>query len=113
MQITGKIEDLLNKFNSRLEHLESKLDTLDSDRAIFENIQGRLTALEEQWRMTREHDIEVKKDIKYEINLVGDKTAAKVETGIKQVQDIIEGGKISKKPKKGLIDKIKSKFKGR
>lgn len=113
MKITGQIEDLLNKFNSRLERVESKLDTIDSDRVIFENIQGRLTSLEEQWKLTRQHDIESKKDITYEINRAGDKTAEKVETGIKQVQSIIESGQpIKKKIKKNLFERIKSKLNG-
>lgn len=113
MKITGQIEDLLNKFNKRLERVESKLDTLDSDRVIFEDIQGRLTQLEEQWRLTRQHDIESKKDIKNEINVVGDKTAEKVEDGIKQVQAIVESGKSEPEVKRNLLEKVKDSLKGR
>jgi len=113
MEIKGQIEDLLNKFNSRLEHVEKKLDTLDSDRAIFENIQGRLTALEEQWKMTRQNDNDVKKDIKEEIQLSSDRTIAKVETHLEEVQDIIKGGKTGKKVEKNLLEKIKDKLKWR
>ena len=112
MIIKGKLEDLLTKFNARLERVEKKLDLIDSDRIIFENIQGRLTQLEEEWRMTREHDREVKKDIKEEINIVGDRTTASVETGIQEVRDIIKSGKTSK-PRKGLAEKIIDKIKRR
>jgi hypothetical protein len=111
MIISLKVEDELGKLSRRMDDLKKTIDTLYQDREILEDIQGRLTALEEQSRLTRQHDIESKKDIKYEINKAGDKTAAKVETGIQQVQAIIESGKTVKKVKKNLLEKIKSGLK--
>ncbi len=90
----------------RLNSLEKKLDLLYADREILESIQGRLTGMEEQQHLTRQHDNEVRKDIKEEINLSGDRTVAKVETKVEEIQDEIGKKKTITIKTKGWIDKI-------
>ena len=114
MRKTLKIEDELNSLNRRMERVEKKLDLLDSDREIFETIQGRLTQLEEQWKLTRRHDNEVTKDIKEEIGLMGDKVTAGVETKVEELQSLVKRRKKGKKgKKKTIIEKIKRIFRRR
>src|SRR3990167_7030973 len=79
-----KIQDELSKVNRRLERLEKGLDILNSDREILEDVVGRLTALEEQTRLTRQHDNAVRKDIKEEINTSGDRVVAAVQEEIER-----------------------------
>ena len=79
-----KIQDELSKVNRRLERLEKGLDILNSDREILEDVVGRLTALEEQTRLTRQHDNAVRKDIKEEINTSGDRVVAAVQNEIER-----------------------------
>jgi len=99
MAINAKIEDELQKLNSRMERIEKKLDLIDSDRQILESIQGRLTELKEEWVLTRQNDSAVKKDIKEEIGIANDKVVAKVETKMEQFADTISS-------KKDLVIKV-------
>ena len=69
------------------------MDLLFADREILENISGRLTALEEQWKLTRQHDNEVRKDIKEEIQSSGEKVALAVETKIEGIQKFVRSRK--------------------
>lgn len=95
METNLKIRDELQKLNSRMDRVEKKLDLLDDDRQIFESIQGRLTALEEEWRLTRQHDNAVKKDLKEEIGIANDKVVAKVEIKVEEVKEAFEKKKAS------------------
>jgi hypothetical protein len=92
-----KVEDELAKITRRLDSLQKQLDLLNNDRNIFEDIQGRLTALEEQWRLTRKNDNEVRKDIKEEINISGDRVVAAVETKVEELQPMVQDKKVSKR----------------
>ena len=77
-----KVEDELSKVSRRLDTIQKQLDSLNADREILETIQGRLSSLEEEWKLTRQHDNEVRKDIKEEINISGDRVVAAVESSL-------------------------------
>ena len=80
----NNIKEELEKITRRLDSIEKRFDIADSDRSILEDVVGRLTSLEEQIKLTRQNDNEVKKDIKEEINLANDRVVAKVETSIEE-----------------------------
>ena len=67
----SRLVDEFQKVVRRLDQLQKTVDLLYGDREILENIQGRLTALEEQWKLTRQHDVQVKQDIKTAIETKG------------------------------------------
>ena len=91
------IKQELEKITRRLDSLEKRFDIADSDRNILEDVVGRLTSLEEQQKLTRQHDNEVRKDIKEEIQLANDRVVAKVETKIEEgVQAFTKRGKKAK-----------------
>lgn len=94
-----KVEDELLKTNRRLDAIQKQLDLLTADRDILETIQGRLTSLEEQWRLTREHNHAETKNIKEEIGIANDKIVAKVETKIEGIKGLVRSrGRDTKKP---------------
>jgi hypothetical protein len=70
--------DDLAKIIRRLDSLEKKMDLLYEDRSILESIQGRITGLEEQTKLSRQNDVEVKKSIEETVNIVGDRMETKV-----------------------------------
>jgi tetrahydromethanopterin S-methyltransferase subunit G len=78
--------DDLAKIIRRLDSLEKKLDLLYEDRQILESIQGRITGLEEQTKLSRQHDNEVRKDIKEEVNIIGDHIENKVDELSSQIE---------------------------
>jgi len=100
---TLQIEDELKSLNRRMERVEKKIDLIDSDRQILEDILGRMTQILEVWKITRQHDNTVRKDIKEEINLVGDKIEASVET---KIEEMGSSFKSRKKSKKGWFKKL-------
>lgn len=75
------------------------MDLLYEDREILESIQGRLTGLEEEWKLTRQHDKTVKNDIKDEIKIANDRTVAKVETQVESIKDMVEAKKVQPRKK--------------
>lgn len=77
-----KIENELSKINRRLDKIEKQNDLLMSDRDILETIQARLTAVEEQQKLQRQNDNAVRKDLKEEIGITGDRIVAAVQTEI-------------------------------
>lgn len=93
----NNITDELEKITRRLNGLQKQLDLLNGDREIFETIQGRLTSLEEQWKLTRQHDHAAQKDLKEEVNIVGDKVKAAVESSIEGIQTPSKSRKRDKK----------------
>ena len=74
-----RIEEGMKKIFRHLDIHRKLLDNLDSDREIFEQIQGKLTGIEEQVRLSRQHDTQAKREITNEINGVKDNVGAKVE----------------------------------
>ena len=91
-----KIEEELKKITRRLDDIESnqeqlakRLDLLYEDRNIFETIQGKLTQFEEQFKLSRQHDETVRRDIKEEVNIVGDKVKEVVETAAEGLRPLI------------------------
>ena len=68
------------------------MDLMNQDRGILENIQGRLTSLEEQVKLSREHDVEVTRTIKYEVNT----TAEEVKDKVDELHDAIDNKKVIK-----------------
>lgn len=89
MQKNINIESKLNRFEDEIKKLVRRiddqgriLDSLESDRLIFEDILGRLTAVEERLRIRGHHDIEANKDIKAEINEVKAVVAETIEGSI-------------------------------
>ena len=97
------IKDELEKITRRLDGIEKQLDIQIADRDILESIQGRLTSLEEQWKLTRQHNHEETKNIKEEIGIANDRVVAKVET---QIQEGVQLFKRGGTKTKSLIDKI-------
>ena len=84
MENNLKIEDELLKINRRLDRYEKNFDLWHDDRNILESIQARITALEEAVHLARQNDNAVRKDIKEEIQITGDKVVAAVETEIQK-----------------------------
>lgn len=84
------IEDQLEKVSRRLDSIQKQLDLLYADREILETIQGRLTSVEEQIKLSRQHDNEVRKDIKDEIQISGDRVVAKVEDKLEKIEPKIK-----------------------
>ena len=76
--IDPRVADELAKMNRRFDDLNKKVDTMNRDRDVFENIQGRLTSMEQQMQLTREHDRGVAQDIKAEVNVTADEVKDKV-----------------------------------
>ena len=77
LSLSGVIDEL-KRTNRRINQLQKTVDLLYADREILEDIQSRLTGVEEKLRLSRQHDEQVRKDIKYEINEVKDRVEAKV-----------------------------------
>lgn len=95
-----KVEDELKKIVRRLDDIESnqeklakRMDLLYEDRNIFETIQGKLTQFEEQFKLSRQHDETVRRDIKEEVNIVGDKVKAVVETAAEGLRPLVRSRK--------------------
>ena len=82
----------LKKNTRRINSLQAGVDTLNNDREILEDIQGRLTGLEEKFRLSRQHDIEATKDIKAAVNLTGER----METKVEEIHDEIGKKKVIK-----------------
>jgi hypothetical protein len=82
---TKFVVDELDKIVRRVNTLQKTVDILLQDRDILENIQGRLTGLEEQMKLTRQHDNEVRKDIKEEVNTAGERVEKKVDEISEQI----------------------------
>lgn len=74
--------------------MQKTLDLLFADRDILEDIQGRLTAVETRLSLNNQHSETVRKDIKEEINIAGDRTVAEMKDKLDEVQDIIEKKKV-------------------
>ncbi len=100
-----RLEDELAKNNRRIDELNKKVDLLYQDREILENIIGRLTGLEEQVKLARQHDDVVRKDIKDEFNIVGDRLIAKIQLKVDQIEDLLKK-KQKLKSKPSLIRRI-------
>ena len=69
----------LKRIARRLDGVQKSIDFLSADREILEDVLGRLTALEDQSKLTRKHNDDVKKDIKDEVNKVEEAVGAKVD----------------------------------
>ena len=90
-----RIFEELAKFNRRIDSIEKGVNALSTDeRNILEDINSRLAAVEEAIASMRRHNDVVKKDIKDEIQIANDRTVAKVDTRVEEIQDQIEKKKI-------------------
>ena len=100
------IAEELQKITRRLTSIESndkdqskRLDLLYADREIFENIAGRLALLEEQFKLSRQHDETVRRDIKEEIGSHAEEVKATVKEATEGLRPLIRGGRENiKKP---------------
>lgn len=92
--LNNNIQDELAKIVRRIDQMQKTLDLLFHDREILENIQGRLTAVEERLSLNNQHSDVVRKDIKEEINLANDRTVAAVETKVDEIYDEIKKKKV-------------------
>lgn len=97
--------DQIKKIVRRIDSLQKTVDLLFEDRSILEDIQGRLTAVEEQLKLNRQHDNQVRKDIKEEIQTVGQNVQGAVEDKIDEINNQIEKKKIItiKNPKRWFL----------
>ena len=93
-----KITEEQQKTNRRIDTMQKSLDLLFADREIFEDMQGRLTAIEEKMGLVRHHDETIRNDIKQEIQLSGDKVTAKVETKIDEIKSMVSKKKTVRPP---------------
>ena len=84
-----EIQDELGNITRRLSSVEKRLDLLNADREILEDLVARLTALEEQTRLSRQNDETIRKDLKEEIQMAGDRientVAAEIQKKVKTV----------------------------
>ena len=87
----------------KLDKLQKNIDILDSDRQLLENIQIKLTAIQETLTLSRQHDDSVKKDLKEDINIIGDRMEKKVEEKVGAIDD-----KIASKKTIRIIEKTKT-----
>lgn len=94
-----QIQEELKKIVRRQEQQKKQLDNIDSDRVIFEDILGRLTAVEERLRIRGQHDIEANREIKSEINEV--KTVV-TET----IEDSIGKNKVVQNKKRSWLSRL-------
>ena len=85
-----KFQEEQEKTNRRLDSMQKSVDLVMADRDILENIQGRLTSIEERMTLSRQHDDIVRKDIKEEIQISGDQVTAKVETKVEEIKEIVK-----------------------
>ena len=83
-------KEAIDKLVRRLDSIQKSLDLLYQDRQLFEDILGRLTAVETQLKVSRQHDNEVRNDIKHEIGNIEDRTVAAVETSIEGLQSFVK-----------------------
>jgi hypothetical protein len=90
VKLTNELKNVLR----RLDSIEKTVNLLFEDRAILENIVGRITGLEEQEKLSRQHANAVRQDIKSDISMSELKTGATVETAVEEVKDLIEKKKI-------------------
>lgn len=90
-----KIAEELGKLARRVESIEKTVDLLSTDeRNVLEDINARLAAIEEQMAITRRHDETVRKDIKEEVQLAGDRVAEAVENKVSEIQNVIQNKKV-------------------
>ena len=94
----AKFQEEQEKTNRRLESMQRTVDLLFADREIFENVLSRLTAIEEKLGLTSQHDETIRKDIKSEIQMSGDRLQAKVETKIDEIKSMVAKKKTMRPP---------------
>jgi len=70
--------------------MQKTLDLLYKDRELLETIQGKITDLDEQIKLSREHDRTISQDIKAEVNVTSDEVKEKVA----EVKKVIENKKV-------------------
>lgn len=88
--IDPRIADELDKMTRRIDDLGRKLDSLNNDRELLETISGKVTGLEEQIKLSREHARDTAQDVKAEVNIVSDEVKEKVA----EVKKVIENKKV-------------------
>lgn len=89
-----RLADELSNMNRQMKALQKTVDLLYADREILENVVGRLAGVEERLSLARQHDNEVRKDIKEEVQIANDRVVARVETQVESIKDIIEHKKV-------------------
>lgn len=88
------IKDEIGKIVRRQDSLQNSIDLINADREILENIQGRLTSLEEQTKLSRQSDKEAQKNISYQINKVDEAVRTTIQEEVGEMKDVIESKKI-------------------
>jgi len=88
--IDPRIAEELGKMTRRIDTMQKTLDLLYKDRELLETIQGKITDLDEQIKLSREHDRTISQDIKAEVNVTSDEVKEKVA----EVKKVIENKKV-------------------
>ena len=100
------INDNQTKIITTQERIEKRLDILDSDRSILEDINGKSTELKEDWRMSRESIRGDIRDAKLETQTSSDRIIATVKTEIESIKNLIDTKRIIEAPQKPLWKRI-------
>lgn len=101
------VEDKLDGIKKRVEDANQNLGSILEDRGILEKIDGDLKGLAEQLMLKRQSDNTVKRDLETKIENNG----IRVETKIDGLTDTLKDKGVI--IKKGVIEKLKDKFKKR
>src|SRR5258708_3270527 len=100
------VSDNQTKIITTQERIEKRLDILDSDRSILEDINGKSTELKEDWRMSRESIRGDIRDAKLETQTSSDRIIATVKTEIESIKNLIDTKRIIEAPQKPLWKRI-------
>lgn len=110
----SSLETKLDKINRKQEAQAKQLDNIDADRQLFENIIARLAAVEEQLKLSRQNDNNVKKDLSYDIALTGDRVEASVKTEVEEIKtemekitNMVEKKKVIPKERRGFFARFR------
>lgn len=96
------LEQVIRTQKAILKNQDLNLD----DRGILEQILGGQDDIKSQLEMTRQHDTQVKKDIKEEVNAAGEMVAATVESKVGDLQEAIDNKKVIKVKAPALQEKL-------
>ena len=100
------INDNQTKIITTQERIEKRLDILDSDRSILEDINRKSTELKEDWRMSRESIRGDIRDAKLETQTASDRIIASVKTEMENIRSLIDTKRIIEAPQRTWWSKL-------
>lgn len=104
-----KLSDDVQKVARRQDITQKSIDTMNTDRNMFEDMLTRLSAVEHALHLNKDHQTEMNKNIKEEIREAG----AIVENTVHDIKDKIDNKTIVvKSTNENIVEKIMKKLGG-